>query len=239
MNNTIYITLSRQTSLQRQLDIIAHNLANVETTAYKAERPVFAEFLRRTKKGNDVSFVQDLSTVRDDSEGPFVRTGNPLDVAIHGDGYLVVQKANGDERYTRNGHFEINVDGNLVTSAGDLVLDVDSRPIKIPLGQTNVTITPDGSISGAIGPIARLQLVSFEHPQALKREANSLYSTPQDPQETRDVTVRQAMLEQSNVQPVLALTGMIDVLRSFQSNGRLVDTEDQLQRRTIDRIMRA
>ncbi|MDP6515855.1 MAG: flagellar basal-body rod protein FlgF [Alphaproteobacteria bacterium] len=238
MDNTTYITLSRQTALRRQMDILAHNLANASTTAFKAEAPLFSEYLARAGGQRELAFVQDKGSMRDTSEGPMHRTGNPLDLAIHGDAYFVIQTDRG-ERYTRNGHFLLDGEGNLVTSADNQVLDVDGREIQIPRDQTGITISSDGSISGVNGPIARLQLVEFANPQGLRREANSLYVTSDDPQEPREASVIQGMLEQSNVKPIVEMTNMINLHRSYQSNNKLVDTEDQLQRRTIDRIMRA
>ena len=127
MNNALLIGLSRQTALRRELDVVANNLANINTTGFKADGAVFGEFLQdkaRTQQAGEarrLSFVQDRMSWHDFGQGTIHPTGNPLDVAIDGDGMLVVQTANG-ERYTRNGALQLNNLGELVTSTGDKVL---------------------------------------------------------------------------------------------------------------------
>src|SRR3974390_54785 len=114
MQNALLVGLSRQTTLERQLEGIANNIANVNTTGYKADQSLFEEFLTSGAhednfKGNDrkVSYVQDRGTYRDFSEGALQQTANPLDVAIDGEAFLAVQNAGG-ERYTRDGSLQLN-----------------------------------------------------------------------------------------------------------------------------------
>src|SRR3984885_2753257 len=128
MENMLLIGLSRQTTLERQLDVVANNIANVNTTGYKADSAQFEEFLTSgahedTFVGADrrVSYVQDRATFRDFSQGAADQTKNPLDVAIDGSGFLVVQTDAG-ERYTRDGGLHIKGQGQLVTVAGNPVL---------------------------------------------------------------------------------------------------------------------
>jgi len=235
MDNTNYISLSVQTALRRQMDIIAHNLANVETGAFKSEKPIFIEVLDET---GDVAYVEDYGVVRDMSAGHLTVTGSQLDVAIQGDGFLAVE-ANGEIRYTRNGHLQLNADRDLVTSTGYPVMDVDERDIEIPPGNDNLTISPDGTVSGALGPIARIDLVTFENPLALKRAADSLYVASAEPIEAEDASLIQGALESSNVKPIIEFTDMINVHRAYQSNTKLAETEHQLTLDTIDKVIQA
>ncbi len=237
MDSTSYITLSKQTALRRQMDIIAHNLANVSTSAYKGDTPLFAEYVTRLEDQRPLSYVRDVGIVRDLGEGPMIETGNPLDVAIHGEGHFVIETPRG-ERYTRNGHFVLNADSDLATSTGDRVLDIDGRPILIT-AVSGIAISPDGTISSGDGQIARLKVVTFADRMALRREANSLFLTNQKPEEPRDVSIVQGMLERSNVKPILELTTMIDVHRSYQANAKLIEVDSELQRKTVDRLMKA
>ncbi len=237
MDNTLYIALSKQAALRRQMDMVAHNMANINTGGYKSEGPLFIEYIESPARQKPLTFVQDYGTVRDLSAGPMVKTGNQLDVAIHGDAYFAVDTERGT-RYTRNGHFEINAKSELVTSAGYPLLDVDSRKILIPQGETEFTIGTDGTLSGRLGQIARLKLVAFDQPRALKREADSLMVSQDRPIEPRDATVVQGMLETSNVKPIRELTSMIDLLRSYQSNNDLIRREEELQQKTVERVMR-
>ena len=235
MDNTNYVALSVQTALRRQMDIIAHNLANLETGAFKSESPIFIEVLDQT---GDVAYVEDYGVVRDMSAGHMTATGSQLDVAIQGDGYLAVDVA-GETRYTRNGHLQLSPDRDLVTSTGYPVLDVDGRNIEIPPGSDNLTISPDGTLSGAAGPIARIDLVTFDNPLSLQRAADSLYVASAAPIEAVDASLIQGALENSNVKPIIEFTDMINVHRAYQANSKLAETEHQLTMDTIDTVIQA
>src|ERR1044072_5197058 len=125
LENAVLIGLSRQTALQRELEVVANNIANINTTGFKADGAVFGEFLQNKASAEQfalpdrrLSLVQDRMSWHDMSQGTVQQTGNPLDVAIDGEGMLVVQTAAG-ERYTRNGALQINNIGELVTMNGD------------------------------------------------------------------------------------------------------------------------
>src|SRR5262249_17486520 len=127
MENTLLVGLSKQVALERQLDVIANNIANVNTSGFKAEKSIFEQYLRTNAHEDNfigvarrVSFVQDRATWHDLSQGSTQLTNNPLDLVIDGDGYFVVQ-AQGGERYTRNGSFQVNNTGQLVTAEGNIV----------------------------------------------------------------------------------------------------------------------
>ena len=237
MDNATYIALSRQTVLRRHMDIIANNIANAETASFKAERPLFAEFLDGSDEMGEMSYVQDYGTIRDLREGNMVKTGSPLDLALHGDGFFELETPRG-LRYTRNGHFQLNGDLQLVNALGYALLNVDGRPVELVPGDLDITVAEDGTVSTERGPIGRIKIVAFDNPRALRREADSLLVADQAPIEPREVSIVQGMIEQSNVQTILEITAMIEVLRSYQSTQKLVDTTDDLQRRAVDRIAR-
>src|SRR6266568_6174773 len=142
---TLLIGLSRQMALQRELDVVANNVANMNTTGYKADGAIFEEYLMPQAQaagfqGADrrVSYVQDRATWRDFGSGPIRPTGNPLDVAIDGDAFFVVQTPRG-ERYTRNGAFQINAQGELVTNTGERVVG-DGGPIQFQSTDNSISI---------------------------------------------------------------------------------------------------
>src|SRR5579872_644462 len=184
MQNAILVGLSRQVALERELDVVANNIANINTTGYKADGSMFEEFLSSSARGagtaSRVSFVQDRGTWRDMSAGPIEHTGNPLDVAVSGKGFLVVQTPRG-ERYTRNGLFQINADGELVTSDGYQVLG-DGGPIKLQRTDRQVQISADGTISVREGSSkvdsqrGKLRLVSFANMQQLQKDSSSTFT---------------------------------------------------------------
>src|SRR5665647_3491293 len=149
MQNAILVGLSRQVALGRELDVVANNIAHINTTGYKADGSLFEEFLnsaaRTGQSQSHVSFVRDRGTWHDLTPGPIEQTGNPLNVAIDGTAFLVVQTARG-ERYTRNGALQINGTGELVTSDGNAVLG-DAGPIVFQPTDHQVAISHDGTIS--------------------------------------------------------------------------------------------
>ena len=175
MQNALLVGLSRQMSLSHELDIVANNIANIDTTGFKSDRATFTEYLMPGARDNEfatgkdrrISFVQDRATWIDYSAGSMQRTGNPLDVAIDGKGYFVVQTPRG-QRYTRNGALGINAAGELVTSNGDQVIGTNG-PIVLQPTDRDIIISPTGIISvrdgvgtnsAAARPIAARQLRS-------------------------------------------------------------------------------
>ncbi len=187
MQNALLIGLSRQTILERQLDVIANNVANVNTAGFKADNSLFEEYLTSGAHednfvGSDrrVSYVQDRGTFRDFSQGAVEQTKNPLDVAIDGSAFLVVQTPAG-ERYTRDGGMQLNNVGQLVTATGDPVLGTGG-PIVFQPTDHDINVTPDGTITvvegnGRTDSIrGKLRLVSFPDAQKLLKEGANLYS---------------------------------------------------------------
>ncbi len=244
MENPAYIALSRQMVLSRQLDIIANNLANVNTGSYKREDLAFVEYLvRPDKAGNPtftrpdgrVSMVQDLGMVRDTRQGPMIQTDAPMDLAIHGDGYFVVDTPQG-ERYTRGGRFQVDANSQLVTSEGHPVRGTDG-PIFVPPDDGDVKIARDGTISTIGGQIGRVQLVRFADETSLKHAGSGLYLATEAPEAALESEVIQGMVEESNVQPVVELTEMIAVLRNFQAAQKMVDAHDDMTRRVINSVI--
>ena len=230
--------------LRRQMDLIANNIANMSTPAYKAERMVFIEYLAPTEEGEDLSYVQDVAQVRNVAEGSLATTGNTFDLAIKGNGYFVVDTPLG-HRYTRNGHFTTDEAGRLTNSNGDLVLDTNDQPIVIPEDSVNVTIALDGSISAGASEafetsneIAQIKLVAFANEQDLDLVGSSLYNTAQQPLPASDSVIYQGMVEESNVQPVLELTRMIATHRAYEAANNLVQAADELERLAIDVLSR-
>lgn len=233
MENSGYIALSRQAALRTQLDVIAHNLANMNTPGFRGEDMLFSEYLETVEGGETLSFVQDLAIVRDLEPGQMTRTENPLDVAISGDAYFVVETAFG-ERYTRSGIFQLDAEGRLTTSQGHAVQGEIGGPIVIPPDAGGVTIARDGTVSIDDGQIGKLRMVRFDNEQALERTAGGLYDAiDQAPLPAERAEVVQGMVEGSNVAGVLEMTKMIQVMRSYQAAARFADQEHELQRRAI------
>ncbi len=233
MENPGYVALSRQMVMRRQMEVVAHNLANLTTPGFKAESMVFVEHLKRTLPQEMLSFVQDIATVQDLRPGPVKTTGNALDLSIRGDGYFVVETPEG-ERYTRAGHFALSADSEIVNSNGYPLLSDAGTPLVIPQDTTEIVVADDGTVSTEEGLLGRIQLVRFQNQQALDRQENGLYGAGEQFAEPDEIsTIQQGTLESSNVVGVVEMTKMIDTVRSYQAAAQMSSEEHERQRRAI------
>ena len=237
MENTAFIALSRQSALGRQLSVVANNIANMNTTGFKGEKMMFVEHLVRSRGGDRVmglklSYVRDIATVRDTSEGPLVTTGNPFDLAIRGDGYFVIETDKG-EQYTRNGRFSLNEEGELVTSQGNPVLSDNGNPFVFGPGDRDVTISRDGTVSTKNGQLGKIRIVSFENQQQSQVTAGGLLSTRARAEDVEQPNMIQGALEGSNVQPIIEMAEMIRIQRSYDSVKNFIQREDDRIKRMV------
>jgi flagellar basal-body rod protein FlgF len=248
MENALLVGLSRQTVLERQLDVVSNNIANVNTNGYKADQSLFEEYLRSGAHednfvGSDrrVSYVQDRGTYRDFSQGATQQTNNPLDVAIDGSGFLAVQTAGG-ERYTRDGNLQINNVGQLVTSDGNPVLGT-AGPIVFQPTDHDVSISPDGTVTVLEGASTtdsirgKLRVVSFADAQALLKQGFNLYGAGEGAaQPDAKSTVRQGYVEKSNVNSVVEMSRMIEITRAYTQISTMLQQESDLHRTAIEKL---
>lgn len=246
MENPVYIGLSRQVALRAQMDLIANNVANMSTPGYRAQNMVFTEFLEKPqgkhdslKRQDPISMVLDYGHYQVNEPGPMQFTGNPTDVALNGPGYMGVQIPGSDQTlYTRAGNFQVNINGELVTGRGHLVLGEGGGPITIPEDAKEIKIGENGSVATEDGEVGRLMVVEFDNLQALETRGDGLYQTEQQGNPAANTRVIQGMLEGFNVKPVLEMTRMIDVLRSYQQTQKLLQSEHDRQRTMIQRLSR-
>jgi flagellar basal-body rod protein FlgF len=250
MENALLIGLSRQIALHRELEVVANNVANMNTTGYKADGSVFEEFLMSGARHGHfpgahqrLSYVHDRATWHDFKPGPIQRTGNPLDVAIDGNAFLVVQTPRG-ERYTKNGALQLNATGQLVTSEGYEVLG-DGGPIQLQNTDANISIAEDGTIrvregsnSRSDSERGRLRLVRFEQVGRLQKDGSSLFAAPNgvDPQPADKVRVIQGAVEQSNVRGVVEMSRMVEVTRHYSLIAGLLQQHGDMRRNTIEKL---
>jgi len=238
------VLTSYQDSLRRAMDIVANNVANTSTTGYKRENVAFDTYLSQPTPHDSFAFAVDNGTYRDAAQGPSVTTGNPLDLAIQGEGYFAVQ-TKGGLRYTRAGSFQLNPSGELVTAAGNQVMGDGNQPLTFPDDATDILIAGDGTISavdttGSKIDIGRVKPARFADEQSLLPIGDNLYVATTQPEPDSDTapqsTVVQGSIEQSNVQAVEEMTRMIDVARSYQMVARLIEKENQRQSDAIQRL---
>jgi flagellar basal-body rod protein FlgF len=240
MENAQLIGLSRQIALQRQMDVVANNIANMNTTGFKAEQLLFEEYMMPVARDRDfefpdqpLSYTNSWATVHDLSTGTLIQTGNPLDVALQGEGFLVVQTADG-EKYTRAGSLAIGADGTLMDLSGNPVLG-NGGPIQFAATETDINISPDGTISSSEGLKGTLRVVEFEDPQAAERFGDNLWSGG-TPLAATATTVIQGSIEKSNVSSVGEMTEMIRVQRSYESVASLMQRQDDQRRNAIQKL---
>jgi flagellar basal-body rod protein FlgF len=235
MENAGYIALSQQVALARQLEVIANNMANASTPAYKSESAQFNEYLIQADDGAPLSFVEDASVLRDWTAGTLRPTGNPLDLSINGDGYFVVSTPDGD-RYTRNGRFAFDATGQIVTGDGNPVQG-DGGPIVMPSEDANLTVAADGTVSSEQGTLGKIRLVRFADPQALVAIGAGLYKTDAAPQPDGASKISQGMVEDSNVKPIIEMTNLIQVTRDYEAAQKIIDEEHERQLRAISGLV--
>ena len=237
MDRLIYTAMTGAAQALEQQAVVSNNLANTSTTGFRAQLATFRKvplaFGDGTTPNNDTTrtFVLSSTPGADYTPGPIAQTGNPLDVAIQGRGWLSVQTADGNEAYTRAGNLHVDQNGQLVTATNLPVLGTGG-PISVPPG-ANVTIGSDGTISAltagdpstAIVQLDRLKLVNPD-PNTLTRGDDSLFHTADGQPADADPTVQVASgaLEGSNVNPVAAMVSMITNARQFQMQTKMIDT---------------
>jgi flagellar basal-body rod protein FlgF/flagellar basal-body rod protein FlgG len=249
MENMNLVGLSRQMTLQRQMDVVANNIANINTTGFKAERTLFQEYLSPSARednfvGRDrrVSFVQDRATMHDFTSGPMEQTKNPLDVAIDGKAFLAVQTPAG-ERYTRDGGLQINSQGQLVTVSGAPVLGT-SGPIVFQQTDHDINISQDGTVTVLEGTNridsvrGKIRLAAFAQPQQLVKEGSNLYSAAPGvtAQPATNVKVNQGFIERSNVNSVSEMSRMIEVTRAYTELSSMLQSQADARKTAIEKL---
>jgi flagellar basal-body rod protein FlgF len=251
MDNALLIGLSRQVALRRDLEVVANNIANINTTGYKSDSLIFEKFLMPEASSGEfptdsrqLDYVRDRASWHNLAPGPIQRTGGPLDVAIDGDAFLVVQTAGG-QRYTRNGALQVSPTGALVTNMGDPVLGVGG-PIQFQNTDHDISIGEDGTITVREGASAtsdstrgQLQLAHFDNATQLQKEGSSLFLAPPGvaPQPApRTVRVVQGSIEQSNVSAVSEMARMVEITRTYEQISSLLQQQNTERTSALDKL---
>lgn len=242
MDTTISIALSHQVAKRRQLDVIANNIANMSTTGFKRENVMFGQVLKEAqgnapKSLRQITYVQDFGISRNMENGRMEHTGNLFDIALNGDAMFQVQRENGDVAYTRNGHLSLSEDLRLITSTGHEILDKSSKPIKIPPNVSDIKISSDGTISSpSTGLIATLNVSTFADISKLKKIGDNMFAADSPALPATDYTIVQGAIETSNVKPIMELTRMIQVSRSYMQTSKLMENLQDTESKAINQL---
>jgi flagellar basal-body rod protein FlgF len=243
MDNATYVGLSRQMVLRRELDIVANNIANADTNGFKVESLMTKTDPKApamTLGGpKPVKFVIADGVARDFSQGQLRRTDSPLDLAIEGQGMFRVTTPTG-ERYTRDGRFRTDDRGRLTTQSGAPVMDEGGSEIVLEVDKGPVSIATDGTVTQGRDRVGKVGVVQFASLSALEKTGDNLFQNTSNLQPTPapDARIRQGMLEGSNVKPIQEITRLIEVSRAYEQMAKMMDSNADLSRRTVERMGR-
>ncbi len=236
------IATSRLVAQQRAMDVTADNIANASTPGFKAERLLFSDWLSRQNGttappgGRVIAYTQDRATWRERQVGTMTHTGNPLDVGITGDGYFTVATPRGP-RLTRAGRFGLLSDGTVADGAGNAVLDSNGQRILLSPTDTKITVAGDGTLSSENGQRAKLGVVRVTDPMRMTAEGNTLFRADAPTAVVASPGIVQGAVEDSNVQPVMEITRMMDNVRQFQFVTQFIQAEAERQQSAIDKLL--
>jgi len=241
VENAAYIGLSRQMTLRRELDIVANNIANADTTGFKVEQMLVGTEVGPRARNHAIrpsaSFVLDKGVGRDFGQGALKQTGRPLDFGIEGEGVFFTVTTPTGPAYTRDGSFTMDAEGRLttqqglpvMTDAGELIVNPELGPISV--GHDG-TITQQGQIMG------RLSVVRFEELSVLEKGGDNLYRNVSnlEPMDAADAQIRQGMLEGSNVNTLIEITNLVEINRAYERITRMIENTNDLSRRAVERL---
>jgi flagellar basal-body rod protein FlgG len=245
LNHGIYLATSGFLTQQKRLEIIANNLANANTAGYKGDMPVFktqnpsrTEFLpERGQPPWTPDFVSFGGQATDFSQGPLTRTGNPLDIALAGDGFFEVQSPRG-VRYSRKGDFVLADDGTLVTQGGDPVIGEGGA---IVLTQGKIEIDRDGTVFVDSNQHGKLHIVTFPNTEKLVKEGEALFAwvgKASEVKPTDQAEVMSGYLENSNVNPIKEMVHMIEAIRTYEVQQKVIHSFDSTRKKAVDEVGR-
>ncbi|MEP3347201.1 MAG: flagellar hook-basal body complex protein [Litoreibacter sp.] len=227
MGNTVYATLTRQSGLMKEMNVVANNIANLATTGFRSEETIFTEFVVPMGRDNgSMSMARASAHSTNFLQGSLTQTGGVFDLGINGDGFFQIETPAG-VRLTRAGSFSPNAAGELVTTEGYNLLDFGGAPIVAPLGASKIDIASDGTLSADGNPIAQVGLVIPEDLTDMVREDGVKFSTQSALIPAEDASVSQGFLEASNVEPVQQIARMIEVQRSYEMGQSFLEKEDE------------
>lgn len=237
MDNAGYVTLSRQSGLMREMQIVANNIANAATTGFRQEGLIFSEHVARTEHGASLSMAGASAHNTSMVQGTLTQTNGRFDLAIEGAGFFLIETPRG-ERMTRAGSFAPNGQGDLVTTGGFRVLDAGGAPVFIPPDATDLSVSADGTVSAAGRPLTQIGLFRPADPIDLRREDGVMFRATGDIEPQEGGRILQGFLENSNVDPIGQMARMIEVQRAYELGQSFLDAENERLRDALKTFVR-
>lgn len=237
MGISTYVTVSRQTGLLNEMQIIANNIANSATTGFRQEGLIFSEYIDSAQGRSSVSMSR--SQIRNTSmaQGTLTQTNGSFDFAIEGEGFFLIETPAG-ERLTRAGNFSPNPEGDLVTTDGFRVMDSGGSPVFVPGSAENVSVASDGTVSADGQPLGQIGLFMPIDPTGMVREGGVMFRAEAGTQPAENARILQGFLEGSNVNPISQLARMIQVQRSYEMGQSFLEAEDERIRNAVNTLIR-
>lgn len=231
-----YTTLTRQSGLMREMQVVANNIANLSTTGFRREGVVFEEYIAKMGDGPSLSMANGNARVIDLSQAGITKTGATFDLAIQGEGFFQVQTPSSPQ-LTRAGSFTPGPTGELLTTDGYGLLDEGGAPVVIPAGAHSITISKDGTLSADGTAVGRIGLWEPSDPLSLQHQAGTMF-TASGLQPVENTIILQGFIEESNVNPVSEIARMIEVQRAYELGQSFLDEEDKRMRGVIETLGR-
>lgn len=235
MENAIYTSLTRQSGLIREMQVVANNIANLSTTGFRREGVIFSEYVKRLEDAPSLSMARASARLVDLSQGELSRTGGDFDFAIQGDGFFLIETPDG-QHLSRAGHFTPNADGELVNPDGYRLLDAGGAPIFVPPDVGSVSLANDGTLSAQGVPLAQIGLWQPADPISLRHVQGTLFRADATEPMEEPGLILQGYLESSNVNPMAEIARMIEVQRAYEMGQKLLDREDERIRNTVQTL---
>lgn len=237
MDATGYTTLTRQSGLMREMQVIANNIANTSTTGFRREGVVFSEYVSRMHHDPSLSMARASARNVDLTQGEAQATGGAFDFAIEGEGFFLVETPNGN-RLTRAGSFTPSAEGELVNPDGYRLLDQGGAPIFVPPDAGPVALAQDGTLSANGQPLGRVGLWGPTDPTGLRHEGGTLFLSLQGEEPLEGGRILQGHVESSNVNSFTEISRMIEVQRAYEIGQTFLDREDSRLRNVIQTLSR-
>lgn len=233
MANGIYSAVTGAVARQQHLDVVSHNLANIETSGHRAMKVTFEEAF--ADASDQLHHVKVGEPRIDMEEGTIGETGNPLDVALMGDGFFAVDQG-GRKVLTRAGEFRIDINGQLTNKSGNPVLNPEGQPITVPANAAEIYIDDIGNVWDDYGMVGQLGIFTVEDPGALQPVGPATFAVNEVDLVASAATVRQGYLETSNVNPVESMTQLVSLQRHFETMQQLIQTYRTLDRQAATQV---